>query len=107
MENKKTEQLHFRVTPSEKEMLRKRAFDSNLTLSEYITAISDSRPVVSKIELNSLALAINRIGVSVNQIARIGNSQKFLKREQLEIIEKNQNDILQLLADFIQKVRAI
>lgn len=107
MENKKTEQLHLRVTPSEKEKLRKRAFDSNMTLSEYIVAISDDKVIVSAADLKELIVAVNRIGVSVNQVARIGNSQKFLKREQIEIIEKKQNDILQLLTDLIQKVRAI
>ena len=107
MENKKTEQLHLRVTPSEKEKLRKRAFDSNMTLSEYIVAISDDKVIVSAADLKELIVAVNRIGVSVNQVARIGNSQKFLKREQIEIIEKKQNDILQLLTNLIQKVRAI
>lgn len=107
MENTKTEQLHLRVTPSEKEKLRKRAFDSNMTLSEYIVAISEDKPIVSKIELNSLITAINRIGVSINQIARIGNSQKFLKREQLDIIQNKENEILNQLADIVQKVRTV
>lgn len=97
MENKKTERLHLRVTPSEKEKLRKRAFDSNMTLSEYIVAISDDKVIVSAADLKELIVAVNRIGVSVNQVARIGNSQKFLKREQIEIIEKNKTTFCSFL----------
>ena len=107
MKNKKTEQLHLRVTPSEKEKLRKRAFDSNMTLSEYIVAISDDKVIVSAADLKELIVAVNRFGTSINQIARIGNAQKFLKREQLENIENEMKNIYSVLYLFTKSVKEV
>lgn len=48
-------------------------------------------------EYSQLVREINYIGNNINQIAHIANGTGTISREQIEIVKKNQNEIIKLM----------
>ena len=80
----KTARLEIRLTPSEKEEIIKKAEQARMTVSSYILFLSENKKITVAENIPQLLLEITRIGTNINQIAHIGNSQKFVYREQLD-----------------------
>ena len=96
--------VNFRLTPEEKKKLMAKAEEAHMSLSGYIIALSRSKRVVLKDDIAKLTVEISRIGNNINQIAHIGNSQKFLYKAQLNDVVKH----LQEVEDLQRKIlRAI
>ena len=92
--------VNFRITPEEKKKLLANAEEAHMSLSGYIIALSKSKRVVLKDEIAELTVEISRIGNNINQIAHIGNSQKFLYKAQLNDVVK----YLQEIEDLQRKI---
>lgn len=93
METEKTERLAIRLTPSEKEEIIKKAEQARMTISGYILSLSENKKIMVAENIPQLLLEITRIGTNINQIAHIGNSQRFVYREQLEEVIRLMNDV--------------
>ncbi len=75
----KTENIHFRVTPVEKQMLQDKADRAGLSLSEYLLRQGLSRKVTVVphdlfAEYKLMSAELGRLGNNMNQIAKHLNS---------------------------------
>ena len=89
--------VNFRITPEEKKKLLAKAEEAHMSLSGYIISLSQSKRVVLKDEIGKLTIEISRIGNNINQIARVGNSQKYVYKAQLKYISDQLSEVEELL----------
>ena len=89
--------VNFRMTPEEKKKLLAKAEEAHMSLSGYIISLSQSKRVVLKDEIGKLTVEISRIGNNINQIARVGNSQKYVYKAQLKYISDQLTQVEELL----------
>ena len=89
--------VNFRITPEEKKKLLAKAEEAHMSLSGYIISLSRSKRVVLKDEIGKLTVEISRIGNNINQIARVGNSQKYVYKAQLKYISDQLSEVEELL----------
>ena len=92
LEEIKNCRLEIRVTPSEKKKLQAKAKQAHMSISSYIIALSENKKITVAENIPELLLEITRIGTNINQIAHIGNSQKYVNKQQLD-------EVLNLLED--------
>ena len=81
---KKNARIEVRCYKKEKEELRKKSKQANMTMSEYIIALSENKKIFIVDGILELTLELKRIGNNINQIAMVANSQKFVNEYQLE-----------------------
>ena len=67
-----------------------------MTVSKYIVYLSETKRVILKDDIAKLTVEITRIGSDINDIAYIGNYQKFVNRTQLEIVSRYLQQIIEL-----------
>ena len=70
----KTEILRFRVTPSERERIERKAYGSYRTVSRYLRDCALGKEIVVIPGVDALADELRRIGVNLNQLTRAVNS---------------------------------
>ena len=78
MANTKLSRIEIRMTPEEKENLKRKAAEAHMTVSKYILYLSQSKRVLLKDDIAELTVEISRIGNNINQIAHVGNTQRFV-----------------------------
>ena len=88
MPNTKLSRVEVRMTPEEKENLKCKADEAHMTVSKYIIHLSQTKRVILKDDIAKLTVEISRIGRNINQIAYIGNYQKFVNRTQLKVVSE-------------------
>lgn len=88
MPKTKLTRVEVRMTPEEKENLKRKADEAHMTVSKYIIHLSQTKRVILKDDIAKLTVEISRIGRNINQIAYIGNYQKFINRTQLKVVSK-------------------
>ena len=86
MPKTKLSRVEVRMTPEEKENLKRKATEAHMTVSKYIIHLSQTKRVILKDDIAELTVEISRIGRNINQIAYIGNYQKFVNRTQLKVV---------------------
>ena len=96
MPRTKLSRVEVRVTPEEKENLKNKAEEADMTVSKYIVYLSETKSVILKDDIAKLTVEITRIGSDINDIAYIGNYQKFVNRTQLEIVSRYLQQIIEL-----------
>ena len=75
MPKTKLSRVEVRMTPEEKENLKRKATEAHMTVSKYIIHLSQTKRVILKEDIAKLTVEISRIGNNINQIAYIGNYQ--------------------------------
>ena len=100
MEEKKSEELHFRLTPTEKKKIEEKAEQVHKTVAGYLLDLTESKRVIDTTIIAALIIEIRKIGVNINQIAAVANSQKFVNREMLSKVQQGKKEII----DFLQKI---
>ena len=88
MPKTKLSRVEVRMTPEEKENLKRKADEAHMTVSKYIIHLSQTKRVILKDDIAKLTVEISRIGRNINQIAYIGNYQKFVNRTQLKVVSE-------------------
>lgn len=101
---RKSCRLVVRVTPSEKENICNKAKLARMTLSQYILALADDKKIYVVDGVPELLVEVTRIGVNINQIARICNTQKYVNKEQLDILQNLLEDIQKMIYEIIQEI---
>ena len=104
MEEKKSEELHFRLTPTEKKKIEEKAAQAHKTVAAYLLSLSESRRIIDTTKLASLIIEIRKIGVNINQIAAVANTQKFVNRELLSKVQQGKKEIIDLLQKILDEV---
>ena len=96
MPKTKLSRVEVRMTPEEKENLKNKAEEAHMTVSKYIVYLSEKKRVILKDDIAKLTVEITRIGSDINDIAYIGNYQKFVNRTQLEVVSKYLSEVVEL-----------
>lgn len=104
MEEKKSEELHFRLTSTEKKKIEEKAKQVNQTVAGYLLSLSESRRIIDTTKMASLIVEIRKIGVNINQIAAVANTQKFVNREMLSKVHQDKKEIIELLQKILDEV---
>lgn len=91
-DNGKKVLINFRISLEEKKKLQAKAKQAHMSISSYIIALSENKKITVAENIPELLLEITRIGTNINQIAHIGNSQKYVNKQQLD-------EVLNLLED--------
>ena len=100
MPKTKLSRVEVRMTPEEKEKLKRKAAEAHMTVSKYIIHLSQTKRVILKDDIAELTVEISRIGRNINQIAYIGNYQKFVNRTQLKVV----SEYLKQIEDLQRKI---
>ena len=100
MPKTKLSRVEVRMTPEEKENLKRKADEAHMTVSKYIIHLSQTKRVILKDDIAKLTVEISRIGRNINQIAYIGNYQKFVNRTQLKVV----SELLKQIEDLQRKI---
>ena len=100
MPKTKLSRVEVRMTPEEKENLKCKADEAHMTVSKYIIHLSQTKRVILKDDIAELTVEISRIGRNINQIAYIGNYQKFFNRTQLKVV----SELLKQIEDLQRKI---
>lgn len=103
-EEKKSCQLHFRLTSSELKKLQKNAKQAHMSISSYIIALSENKKITVAENIPELLLEITRIGTNINQIAHIGNSQKYVNKQQLDEVLNLLEDIESIMQKILSEI---
>ena len=104
MSKDKTSRIELRLTPTEKEELLRKAADSHKTVSQYVLSLSECKRITDTSKLAALIIEIRRIGVNINQIAAVANTQKYINKELLAKVERHEKEILSLLQQILTEV---
>ena len=96
MPKTKLARIDLRMTPEEKENLKSKAAEAHMTVSKYILHLSQTKRILLKDDIAELTVEISRIGNNINQIANIGNTQKFVYKAQLNDVMKHLQEIEEL-----------
>ena len=104
MSKNRTERLQLRVSSEEKEDIAQKAADANMSIADYIVALSANQKIIDAKIIAQLILEIRRIGVNVNQVAAVANYQKFANKEMLSKVNDGQNQIIDLLMKILSEV---
>jgi len=100
MPKTKLARIDLRMTPEEKENLKRKADEAHMTVSKYILHLSQTKRIILKDDIAKLTVEISRIGRNINQIAYIGNYQKFVNRTQLKVV----SEYLKQIEDLQRKI---
>ena len=104
MEERKSEEIHLRMTPTEKKEIEEKAKLVGKSVANYLLSLSQNQRIVVAKKLPTLIYEINKIGVNVNQITAVANSQKYVSKEMISKITQHQNEILDLLQKILEEV---
>ena len=104
MSTKKTERLQLRLSPEEKEMLMKKAAESRMTVSDYLASLVANKKVETVKSIPALIYEIRKIGVNINQIAHIGNSQRYLDNNLLNKVIADMENVKTLVQKILAEV---
>ena len=96
MQKTKLSRVEVRMTPEEKENLKRKADKAHMTVSKYIIHLSQTKRVILKDDIAKLTVEISRIGRNINQIAYIGNYQKYVNRTQLKVVSEYLSEVVEL-----------
>lgn len=83
MTDNKKEQIHFRVTPEEKELILKSARSADMNISEYILCLAKKKRVVNLRGFPDLIYQIAKIGININQITAAINTKNSATIEEI------------------------
>ena len=104
MSTEKTERLQLRLSPKEKEMLIQKSSEARMSLSDYISVLIENKKIRNIEKVPDLYLEITRIGVNINQIAHVANSQKYVSARQLQEVMDLMKDVRLYMAKVVDSL---
>jgi uncharacterized protein (DUF1778 family) len=76
----RTAQIHVLLTEAERERIRTWAAETNLTVSDFMRRRALGRPILPRVD-GEARRQLRRIGVNLNQLARVANAAGQLAHE--------------------------
>lgn len=104
MSNDKTERIFLRVSPTEKKEIEEKAKLVGKSVANYLISLSQNQRIVVAKKLPKLIYEINKIGVNVNQIAAVANSQGYVNKEMLIKVGDDLQKVVDLLQQILEEV---
>ena len=103
-DNGKKVLINFRISLEEKKKLQAKAKQAHMSISSYIIALSENKKITVAENIPELLLEITRIGTNINQIAHIGNSQKYVNKQQLDEVLNLLQDIESIMQKILSEI---
>ena len=100
----KTEQLLIRVTSTEKKNIQEKAAIAHMSVSSYMIKLSEDKKIIVAEKIPQLLYEISKIGTNINQIAHIGNSQKYVNKQQLDEVLNLLEDIESIMQKILSEI---
>ena len=100
----KSQSILIRVSPTEKEEIEKKAKLVGKSVANYLISLSQNQRIVVAKKLPKLIFEINKIGVNVNQIAAVANSQGYVNKEMLIKVGDDLQKVVDLLQQILEEV---
>ena len=75
-----------------------------MSISSYLARVAEEKKVVALDNLPQLIYQIMKIGVNINQIAYIGNSQRILYKEQLLAVVNQMEEVKKILRKILAAI---
>lgn len=87
--------LHVMLNEKEQSHLMEQVRNSGLTKSKYLRALIMGQEIHPRPpeEIDELLRQMSAIGNNINQIAKVANSSKFVRQEDIKEIQKMQSDL--------------
>lgn len=96
--------INFRISLEEKKKLQAKAKQAHMSISSYIIHLSENKKITVAENIPELLLEITRIGTNINQIAHIGNSQKYVNKQQLDEVLNLLEDIESIMQKILSEI---
>ena len=96
----RNQRITFRISPTEKKYLEEQAAKAHMYVSSYPIKLSENKRIIVAEKIPALYTEIRRIGVNINQIAHMANSQKYVTEPQM----KETIRLLQEVKDDMEKI---
>ena len=100
----KNQNILIRVSPTEKKKIEEKAEQVHKTVAGYLLDLTESKRVIDTTIIAALIIEIRKIGVNINQIAAVANSQKFVNREMLSKVQQGKKEIIVFLQKILDEV---
>ncbi len=98
----KNKHFNFRVNEQEYEKIKQKIVKSKLSTSQYLLRTSMQKDIIIIDGIVEITTELRRIGNNINQLTRLCNKGQ-IKSLELKNVEKEVNNIWQLLNLLIQK----
>ena len=102
----KNQKITIRVSPTEKKEIEAKAEQAKMSMSRYLVAATENKKIRVTEKIPDLYLEITRIGVNINQIVHVANSQKYVNTQQiyevknlLKEVNANMKEVMKTLED--------
>ena len=99
-EKKIIKRYSLRMTEDEYEQIKNKAFESRLSMNDYIKKSARDKVIIVVEGLRDLTIEIKRIGTNINQITKHLNAGNNLTVEEKEILLSEEKKLWQLLKQF-------
>ena len=86
-EIQKTEVLHIRLTPDDKQLIKQYASMMNVSMAKFIEILLHRRRVIICENFPELIYHLAKIGTNINQIAHTANATQNVSQEQIESVK--------------------
>ena len=106
---KRTRQKNIRLTSDEEKLLRQKCFDLGITESDFFRSlVNDYMPNTNlNKEISKLTFEIRKIGVNINQIAKIANQTGNINCIYLEHYKKELDKTIIEIRDKVLEINRI
>lgn len=104
MSKNRTERLQLRLSPEEKEAIRQKAAQVHMSSADYLVALSENKMIIDPKQLAKLLIEFRRVGININQIAAVANSQKFVSKELLLKVTEDQKKLTDIMIKILNEV---
>ena len=101
-QEKKTVEICVRVTPAEKKELQEKANAAHLSLSRYLVKSASDRKMFQTENIARLIYEIRKIGININQIAHVANSQGFILQSDLASVDRQMEAVFEITKKIIK-----
>lgn len=85
MKNKNAE-IKIRLSSEDKVLIKNKAKEVNMTVSEYILTLVRKKQLIIISELPTLLGDIHGAAININQAAKVANTQKFVNQQNVETL---------------------
>ena len=104
MVERRTEDIHLRLTPTEKKEIEEKAKLANQSVANYLITLSQNQRIVVAKKMPKLITEINKIGVNINQITAVANTTKYVSIEMLTKVREELTKVIGLLQQILDEV---
>lgn len=101
---RKTEWIKLRVTSNEKKLIKEKAKNANMNVSEFLINLAQRKRIVVIDELPQLLSDIYGVAININQIARVANSQKFVNKATVDKLTDEADEIKSKVNEIINSI---